>query len=293
MTYSEMLAQIEDLETWLRAAGVEPRSTRLSKYKGDISILADPKKLQNLLTHFNESELRELFFTFTEVNELHTIYSVLSPHHESLLKGRFSEVVTGPPSSAAEKPSNSGNRPRNIQFELLLAALFVKAGFPVVDDPNSDVQTGFEHRRIIVECKRPQRLTGIRAAIKDGVNQLRKRLESGDTDAVGVLALSLTKVLTEGDTLIRAPDTRIALKVLSRTIQQHIQPREPYFQAQARSSVAGILVHASAPTIPQNPPSIATVSMQLFFNNPVAMDDDQKFVERWFHEYDRLEKLPM
>jgi len=292
MNYSEMLAQIDALEIGIRTHGLDPRNTRLAKYKRDISILADPNKLKSPRTHFSEPELRELFFTFTEVNELHTIFSALSPQHENVLKPRFLEVITGPPSSAAEKTSNSGNRPRNFQFELLLASLFLQAGFPIMEDASADIRTEFMNRPIFVECKRPQRQTGIHAAIKDGVSQLKKRLSDDATGAVGILALSLSKVITEGDTMLRAPDASTALRILTDKVHQLTEPQVPYFHAQAQSSVAGILVHASAPTIPQNPPSIATVSMQIFFDNPQVKAEDHNLVEGWFQEYDRLEKLP-
>ena len=213
MTYSEMLAQICALESWLQSAGQVARNTRLSKYKNDISVLADPEKLQNLRDHFSEPELRELFFTFTEVHELHTIFSTLRAQHIDILKARFLEVITGPASSTKEKPSNSSNRPRNLQFELLLMAHLANAGFKITDNPLSDIQTSYSGRSIFIECKRPQRQTGIHAAIKDGVSQLKKRLAGDTSQSIAVLGLSLSKVITEGDTMLRAPDARSALKI--------------------------------------------------------------------------------
>jgi hypothetical protein len=291
MTYAEMLDQIKALEAWLIAVAQDPYNTRLSKYKHDISILADPAKLANLRSHFSEPELRGLFFTFTEIHELSTIFSTLNAQHEHVLKDRFLEAITGPASSVMEKPSNSSNRPRNLQFELLLMAHLAGAGFPIVDTRLSDIQTSFMDRTIIIECKRPQREKSIHAAIKDGVQQLQRRHSGNQLKSIPVLALSLTKVITEGHIMLRAPDARSALEALSGAIHQIIEPHVPYFHAQARNSVAGILVHATACIIRQNTHSPATVAMQVFFDNPQMNAEDYKMAEKWFQEYEKLEKL--
>jgi hypothetical protein len=291
MNYQEMLDEIALLEAWLSQKGIQLQNNRLRQYAADLEKLNTPEIRENLLGHFTPAELRQLFFTFTELYEFRTIFAAIRERNDPELIRRFVETLNGPTSAAAEKTKNSSNRPRDLQFELLLMSHLSGAGFPILDGGLTDVKLSFQGREIYIECKRPQTVDGIHAAIKGAVKQLNRRISGQSPKPPAIFALSLTKAITEGHRTLNAPDEFSAKEQLRSIVEEILNPHIPYFHRQAQNSIAGILAYASASTIRKPSYSIATVTMQIFFDNPHIPKEEQAFIENWFKEYDRIKTI--
>jgi hypothetical protein len=287
MTYQEMLEQLCTLEKELLSLGYAVGNSRLGRYKRDIAKLATPAVLQDLLGSFSRTELNQLFFTFAELYELNTIFSTLNLNYQSILMGRLGTVLAGPSSAAEESDSNNSSRARNVQFELFLMAQLLRAGFPLADGTLTDVRTSFNNRAVLIECKRPQRSSGVQAAIRHGVKQLMEQPRNQVPNALKIVAISLSKVLTEGDKLLRIEDETIANSAVDEAIYSEIVPHLNYFRRRAGAQVTGILVYASASGIRTRAMSPATFMRQLFFDNPHVSKADYTDTENWFNTYER------
>ena len=77
MIYQEMLDEIALLEAWLAEKGIRLQNNRLRQYKANLEKLNTPEIRANLLAHFTPTELRQLFFIFTELYEFRTIFTAI------------------------------------------------------------------------------------------------------------------------------------------------------------------------------------------------------------------------
>jgi hypothetical protein len=131
-----------------------------------------------------------------EANELVTIHQGLADKRlDAYLRPKLEELVSGPDSYVNENASSS-NKARNAAFELAVIASLATAGLSIRQDGGvADVVAQLGSTTVIVECKRPQSVTGIHRAIADARHQLAKRYrEARRPSTTGFIALDLTKV---------------------------------------------------------------------------------------------------
>lgn len=227
---------------------------------------------------------------FEEIHELGSIYRTLYPSHESILRRWLPKAIVGPADARTENPNNRGNYPRNLQFELFFMAQMVQAGFPVFEGGLEDVKSAFLGTEIFVECKRPQKQSGIHAAIRDATAQLKLRMVAANKP-ISLVAISLTKCLSSGTTLVKADDENEAGEIVSRTINASIAQEGAYFLKQAGTSVSGMLVMATGSTIPRHKQGIISISKQNFFDNPQLDPERYGMVKRWYEEYSKIRNI--
>jgi hypothetical protein len=285
MTYQELLAQIEEVERKLCSEGIDPSKGRLGHYRRTVAQLADPVIRADLVRHFGKEGIRPLFFTLTEASELCFIHRSLSFRLGSALLERLKVALGGPAAAVEESAKNSGNRARNVQFELYVMASLLRAGFPLPDQTLTDVRTISASREVLIECKRPQSPTGIRAAVADAVGQLIKQPRNVRPNALKLVALSLGKCLSGGRLLMHAQDENIAKKAIGDAMAAMIQPHIKDFHRKAGDQVAGILAVGSMSMVHLGSNSPSTTTMQILFANSQMNSADMHATEALYIEY--------
>jgi hypothetical protein len=107
----------------------------------------------------------------------------------------------------AEDPNS--NAARSILFELNMAARLRHAGIHPQLGEHPDVRCELAGKTVFIECKRPFMETTLGENIEDAANQLLTHLESVP-DAVGMIAVSLSKALNPAYQAARAPNRSTA-----------------------------------------------------------------------------------
>jgi len=108
--------------------------------------------------------------------------------------------ILGGPLLPSDEDSNS-NQPRNLLFELNLAARLWRAGFPPELGEHPDLAIVVGERRFLIQCKRPFSQRSARRCFDDARAQLRGDLANAPTGSRGVIALSLSRLFHPGDQL--------------------------------------------------------------------------------------------
>jgi len=184
------------------------------------------------------------FTALTEGSELAGILSFAKTVPAGAIKRKLVDVLQGPALPTAEgKNTNLG---RNVLFELNLASKLWRAGFSPILGEHPDILCRVNGRDIYIECKRPLSEKGVGPAYRRALFQLSTNLKGANSDARGVVALSLTRLLNPGDLVFMHQTEGAGVEGLGDWLEQTAGRlcagwREP------RPSTIGILWHVLTP----------------------------------------------
>lgn len=186
----------------------------------------------------------------------------LTPHPENIidefpgLKGKIKSAFTsGPLLPEDERVDNSGNRPRNDSFVLLLAGKLHKVGIEVIGveglprikkipltgkrEKNyleSDIWVRHAGLDISIECKRPSTF----GAIEKRTHEARKQLDG----KVGIIAIDCSISLRPSEMILDAPTSEKAANFLS---DQLASKAVPIVEKNLGPNVIGAMLHMRTP----------------------------------------------
>lgn len=115
--------------------------------------------------------------------------------------------------------------------------------------------------------------------------QLTRQSRNDVNNALRIVALSMDKVLTDGDLLLHTRDESTAKRAINAAVQAETNTHIPYFHSLAVDRVAGILAVASVSMVHLGSMSPATTAMQVFFDNPQLGKVDYSDTTALFQEY--------
>jgi len=124
-----------------------------------------------------------------------------------------------------EKPKTSS--PRNFLFQLTTATTFKTNGFSVKLDSEADVVSDYENHRIFIECKRLFSERSLERNITKAADQLDKRFNKFGFPVncvgqipVGMIALSVTKLINPNQDYLKAPSMLEAARLMNQEIDR-------------------------------------------------------------------------
>ena len=243
-TFAQISEELASACDWFEEVGVQVSKTRIGRYRDLVSRLVAVRDRTKMKEFFSERELQEFLLLFHEVDELLFVYRYLGNYSDQYLRARIPSICEGPYLASLENPGNSSNRPRNILFELTVAANLAACGMTVDYSDPSDLRVQFDDRTVFIECKRPQYEHQVNSRIKSGLDQLRKRMTRASD--VGILAVSIGKMISGGDKLLIS-QTRFALdKRLDDAVDLFIRGFEGSWNAKSSPGIVSVLIHISA-----------------------------------------------
>jgi hypothetical protein len=198
--YSDILHDLRGFDDWLRSLGVPVRSMDRAHYA--IEKLGKAQQVfEGGINRPTEISKSDYLFALTEALELRDVYCAFKDYPQPTeLRDRLTRALNGPPLPESETRRNRDGR--NIMFELALAADWVLSGGKV-ELMEPDLALRMPLRSYLVACKRPDRVHGIRAAVKNAASQLRVALANTGSDHFGIVAVSLSRMLNQGSTYFR------------------------------------------------------------------------------------------
>lgn len=185
----EHLAEFDRAMDWLEGlVGVTPGG-RFQRYRARLS-----PAFRLLLENHADEILRqippaEFIETNFEANALIEVYRQFQADDSEVLAIKLSRVVDGQPFT-----SNEGRKtePRDILFELELAALLKQWGLSVQLGGLSDFSFEFQDVSFVCECKRVQTPKALHANLQDAGSQLARALDQQDTRPAAWASLEST-----------------------------------------------------------------------------------------------------
>jgi hypothetical protein len=237
------LATLDDILSWANQLGVA-NYTRFHKYRDNIEWLRGhdkPEDRAQLLAQLeSDGRLTEILSTMSESIELVETIPSLRQNQVDIPREILRRAFSGPVDASLE--DHTSNEARNAMFELTMGAMAAREGLqPKLSVGNPDVSFEFENHCIKMECKRVLSETKIDERIKEGAKQLGKSVQPDTTD-VGLVAISLSKLLNPGDRILVSEDPHAAI---SQQTDTALRANENRLGMMRRPSIAGILFFMS------------------------------------------------
>jgi hypothetical protein len=182
--------------------------------------------------------------SLVELDDLHLIVSQL-PLFPPVLgwQARVQAMLSGGTVRAEETKHSSG---RDVQFELITAAMIREAGYRVsLDEP--DVVVTSTVPRFGVAAKRPRRYQAVQANVEEAGRQIRK------AEVLGIVALDITCLKAPDDPCLLVDDFSVAFETVVRTADAFIHRHSHALRERRKTPLAiGMAVHFALPVFVAN-----------------------------------------
>ena len=254
--------------------------TRFGQYRRCIENMADAVDdgtAEALLS--DPQSIEDLTDSMSEAFELRTIYQELGPRLDSELRSRLKLFIKGPAAYRDERTGSSGNRPRNIGFELSMGALLLKFGFAIEFHPDGDLRFKHQGHEFFIECKRPQSKKQINSRVRDARDQLSNRYdEAADPAAArGLIALSATKIANPAGKNLRTASLDSLGNGLAVYAEEFIDENRSKWRNPRDLRTLGCIVELRAFVFVESANPTTCVHLGMNNRNGLSRDDDRLF----------------
>lgn len=196
-TYPEILKELREFREEWRKLDIRVSRSRFDAYERALIRLQQVVENPSLAESLTPTEVGFFYQMLPDIHEFNDVSRWLLKSHGVDFGGRVRKVFSGPEMQSDEKDGASGLS-RNTLFELTVASFFQQSGLPIDISGISDVVSEFEGRRVVVEAKRPLTKAGTQGLVREAVGQLKKRFPDEKGDAIGIIAISCSRIWTEG-----------------------------------------------------------------------------------------------
>ena len=209
-----MKTSLEKTKKWLQQGRVNIADSRFEQVLTNLELLCtwhDQKRIPELLSNVgNELVIATLKETMPFI-QIYEQFNNLKPH-QSIPFSKLKKVIGGVFLTKNEDAVT--NEARNILFELELAAMLKKRGLKITGFDDVEFQLGDAHCRI--QCKRPM----TSRAVSRNIDEALKQLQAGFTDEsdknVGIIALSIDKILDVSTRIIKTKNDKSLEKFIEK-----------------------------------------------------------------------------
>lgn len=251
-SFRDIYDELNKTVVWLGQFKPKHLSTRIDKYKENLLLLADAHdagKVTELLESRNEERLMN---SFLEASSLNFIYRGLRSFDKSdvALRQKIKVLFSGPEHSNDENPATSNNNSaRNMSFELVIAARFAAAGYPIDFGTGTDADLFINDSPVLfVESTRISSSKKIKEGIDKKFGQLQNRYASVDPKMQkrGLIAISISKLINPRQKLLSTRNVDHLLADLNKQVKTFIGDHERYWADRDENTV-GVIVHFDVP----------------------------------------------
>ena len=220
---------------WLSEIGVDYFNSRIHKYQNDLSILIDRIDIQDPQSLVDPQFFATMVNSIYESGELIRIHNslkdlIVTPD----LKNKIKVFIKGPEYANDEKPMTGSQQPRDIAFELIIASMFLRAGYKIDFHTTADLRAQNDKSTFFVECKRPRSIHSVRANVRSAASQLRKRYISysnNDNTVYGIIALSIDMIVNPKNYMLIANDEQAIDNRMIAEAQEFIQNNDMHWKS--------------------------------------------------------------
>jgi hypothetical protein len=241
----EFVAELGEIDRWLDFQGIKQHN-RFRAYEKNIAWLrkhdTEDERGQVYQQLASEGRLTEVLSTMVDSIEIVETIPVLRDCHVEIPMDLLRTAFSGPADALRE--NFMSNKARNAMFELNMAAMVARHGLkPALSTANPDISFEFNKRHIKIECKRAMTESGVFELIRKGIGQLKKSVDHGTSD-LGIVAISLSRLLNSGDMVIVTSDPH---GMLTDCLRSFLKQAEHRLGGMAKPWVMGLLFYLSSP----------------------------------------------
>lgn len=242
-TPSELLEDFNAAVAWIASIGFSVERGRIAEYQRVLTKSVERFDLYGWAFE-SQTHAQQVCTTLLEIREFVSIHRGLSGLSGSAVLREIPYLLKGPFQPTDELSESSSNRPRNIGFELYLAALFASANMHPIYGTDADLC--FEHNGhlFFVEAKRPSAPHRVGRLIKDANKQLKQRLKSSrDNMTRGLIALDLTKVINPANKVMPVVNAAHLDLLMYGEAEKQINSLSAYWHDRRHRDVVGVMLN--------------------------------------------------
>jgi hypothetical protein len=193
-----------------------------------------------------EADRLKSIVSITETAELADILPFLRWAPQEAVADKLVHVLGGPLLPIDE--GLNSNQARNLLFELNLASKLWKAGFAPELGEHPDLIIEVSSKRLLIQCKRPFSLKGAHRALGAAKGQLIRDLHKAPTGSRGIIALSLTRLLNQGNQILVYGEEMRARRDLGARLEAAAQPLLDKWSGPGKK-IIGMICHILTPAV--------------------------------------------
>ena len=255
--------RLDALCTRLKDAGYRVESSRLDAYRKTFAtneLLIRENRISELLS---EIPFPTFLNDFHESNEILEACDEFSDLTTPGLRDRLERVLSGRGELREETPDTGG--PRNLLFELVMAATLKRSGFLVRLDRIEDVSFEIAGGPCFVECKRIYSQKKLGERIAGAASQIRKRCDdSRNSRAAGIVAVDVSRLLNPGTHLFDCETLDTLSLETERLLEAYRALHISTLQSVQERHVLGVYVYARLPGAVRQPVGLWTARKAIF-----------------------------
>lgn len=259
-SYEAIIEQLDQIENWFQALGLDFSSSRFEAYRENIRLLHAYLKEGRIDEFVQQTDFQEIVFSLVESSELDIVHRQLKDTDTTFLRSRLKHVAKGPLLINDENPAASTGQPRDFLFELLMLAHLRSSGFKVVYDSIADAHCRFKSTDILFQCKRPQTKHTLERNFLKAKDQLTRSLnEMGETEAKGIVAVAVSKVLNKGSMLLSGKSSE-ELSLKFDIEMKNIRDEFRYIEKKIEDNrVIGVFYYLNSPAVVHDEAQISAI----------------------------------
>ncbi len=233
---------------------------------------------------FDEDRALSLI-ALTEAAEFADVADFARQYGAGRLRPTLRRVLHGP--VLPNEEDENSNEGRNRLFELVVASKLWKAGLrPRVGD-RPDLTCEVPGQLFYVECKRPMSKRGAQQSIGRARDMLAAEIGAEPRAALGIIAMSLTKLLNPGDQLLVYRGEERGKEHLSRALEVAAESVRESWE-RLPSEIVGLFWHAIMPGLDEGIPLYVVAQ----FMNVHSVAPPHSLNDHWFRMvYAELAKI--
>jgi hypothetical protein len=238
----KIAARYSEAYEWAISLDVIRPHSRFEKYEKWLSHFCDAQNEGQGHEFISSPEGANFAHRVTDIYDLCRIYEGLNSIAEIWIVDKLRDFCAGP-EFAFDEISSAANRARNTGFELILMALFNRAGYKPIQKSVTDVVFQDGALEYHVECKRPQAAEKIDDNLQKCLSQIKKRLkEKFNAERQGLFAICLDKVLLNKNQILTV-GSESEIEVLFKRITEvfRVKNRERYTKFADKRLVGGVV----------------------------------------------------
>ena len=265
---ADVLSTVRHVIARIHNEGVRvPRTSRLRRYEYELQRTLD--HLGSVPPGAGSEEAAVLVQAPLDIAQLNLVLDCLPMG--DVLREKLGVVVGGSAIRAFGYEAEA--KPRNIQHELFVGALFAYSGLPVsLEEPDLRVELGGQS--ITLACKRPRSSRGLEDAMKRAKRQIR------GVGLPGLVALALDSIILGRSSQLIVPTPPDASRIADGRIRAFLAEKEKDLHRwSAGPATAGVLAILTVPTLSHNPPRLGTVHS--FVVMPLCEQSDAGYEIAW------------
>ena len=253
-SYQDILESREDYKALVKRLGIEdsisPHNRIYQAFdliERFIPVYQDKIKSEQFIKTYNTNA--ELDYALSEMLELKYILDNLDKYKQDdeVLAKKIKVLSSGSLSPVNESVTN--NESRNVQFELSLLCDFLNVVMEAyLQEPNPDILLIVDERHYVIECKRLSSAKKLNANVKDAMKQVKKTLSSKQPSYIGVVAISVNRLINDPEYLLASYSPQTAYTYISEQLEQLVHRHKEIWKKKSRlpgKRLPAVILHYS------------------------------------------------